>query len=82
MLVYRTSSCPYCVAAARLLSKRGYPFEEISLDGKPDERAALEARTNWRTVPQIFVGDTFVGGYTDLAALDASGELARLMGRA
>lgn len=82
VLVYRTSSCPYCVAAARLLAKRGYAFEEISLDGKAAERAELEARTNWRTVPQIFVGDTFVGGYTDLAALDASGELARLMGRA
>ena len=82
VLVYRTSSCPYCVAAAKLLTKRGYAFREISLDGKPSERAELEARTHWLTVPQIFVGETFVGGYTDLAALDASGELARMMGQA
>lgn len=77
--VYRTAVCPYCVMASRLLNKRGYAFTEVSLDGKPAERRALEDRTNWRTVPQIFVGDRFVGGYTDLAALDASGELAELM---
>jgi glutaredoxin 3 len=77
--VYRTAICPYCVMAGRLLNKRGYAFTEVSLDGKPTERKALEARTQWRTVPQIFVGDRFVGGYTDLAALDASGELAALM---
>jgi glutaredoxin 3 len=77
--VYRTAVCPYCVMAGRLLTKRGYAFTEVSLDGKPADRKALEARTDWLTVPQIFVGDRFVGGYTELAALDASGELAALM---
>lgn len=77
--VYRTSVCAYCVMAARLLTKRGYAFTEVWLDGKHEARQELEARTHWRTVPQIFVGDRFVGGYTDLAALDASGELKRLM---
>ncbi len=79
VIVYRTAICVYCAMAARLLNKRGYAFTEVYLDGKHEARQALEARTHWRTVPQIFVGDRFVGGYTDLAALDASGELARLM---
>lgn len=77
--IYRTRTCPYCVAAARLLEKRGMAFQEVYLDAKPEERAALQARTGWSTVPMIFVGERFVGGYTDLAALDRSGELARLM---
>lgn len=77
--VYRTKICPYCVMAARLLRGKGIPFEEIHLDGKPDDRRALEARTNYFTVPQIFVGETFVGGFTELAALDRSGELQRLL---
>ncbi len=77
IIVYRTQICPYCVAAANLLRKRGYSFEEIYLDGKADEREALQARTQFRTVPQIFVGERFVGGYTDLAEIDRSGQLAQ-----
>ena len=76
--VYRTSFCAYCVMAAMLLKKRGIAFVEINLDGEPDARAELEDRTQWRTVPQIFIGDRFIGGYADLAALDRSGELAVL----
>ncbi len=77
--IYRTSSCPYCVMAARLFDRKGVAYQEIHLDGKYAERAALQARTNWQTVPQIFVGETFVGGYTDVAALDRSGELDRML---
>ena len=77
--VYRTRICPYCVQAARLLDKRGVAYEEIYLDDKPLERAALQERTQFRTVPQIFVGKHFVGGFTDLAAIDRSGELQRLL---
>ena len=77
--VYRTKLCPYCVMAARLLEKRGIAYTEIYLDNKPTERAELQERTQFRTVPQIFVGETFVGGYTDLAAIDSSGELQRLL---
>ncbi len=73
--IYRTRFCPYCVMAARLFDNKGVPYQEIYLDGKDAERRELEARTQWATVPQIFVGERFVGGYTDVAALDRSGEL-------
>lgn len=77
--IYRTRICVYCTMAARLLDKRGIAYDEIYLDFKPAERQALQERTQYYTVPQIFVGQRFVGGYTDLAALDASGELAQLV---
>ena len=77
--IYRTRTCPYCVAAARLLERRGIAHEEIELDDRPDLRSSLDARTGWRTVPQIFVGEHFVGGYTELAELDRGGELVRLL---
>ncbi|MCO4760611.1 MAG: glutaredoxin [Myxococcales bacterium] len=77
--IFRTRVCPYCVMAARFFDRKGVAYEEIYLDGKHDERKALEAQTNWRTVPQIFVGDTFVGGYMDVATLDRSGKLDKLL---
>jgi len=54
-------------------------FEEINLDGKDDELQALRQRTGFQTIPQIFIGEQFVGGFTDLAALDQRGELDRLV---
>lgn len=80
--VYRTRFCPYCTLATRILQRRGIPFTEISLDSKPDARFKLQERTQWFTVPQIFIGDHFVGGYTDLAALDANGKLTGLLAAA
>lgn len=80
--IYRTRICPYCVMAARLFDRKGVAYEEIYLDGKYEERRALEERTQWATVPQIFVGEQFVGGYTDVAALDRSGELDRMLAAA
>lgn len=77
--VYRTRNCPYCVMVARLLNRKGVAFEEIWLDGKPEERAALQEQTQWRTVPQVFVGERFIGGFTETAAADRSGELDRLL---
>lgn len=77
--IYRTRICPYCVMAARLFDHKGIDYEEIYLDGKPAERAALSARTNWRTVPQIFIGERFVGGYDDVARLDRQGKLDELL---
>jgi glutaredoxin 3 len=65
--------------AARLFDRKGVAYQEINLDGKYAERAELQARTHWQTVPQIFVGETFVGGYTDVAALDRNGELDRMI---
>lgn len=77
--IYRTRVCPYCVMAARLFDRKGVAYEEIYLDGKAAARRALEAQTNWRTVPQIFVGERFVGGYMDVAALDRSGKLDTML---
>ncbi|MBM4342674.1 MAG: glutaredoxin [Deltaproteobacteria bacterium] len=80
--VYRTEWCPYCIAAKRFLSARGIAFDEVYLDRDPAKMAELKARLEWRTVPMIFVGDTFVGGYTDLRALDQRGELQALLAAA
>jgi len=80
IIVYRTESCPYCVAAKQLLTKRGYAFEEVYLDRDASRMAELKEQFGWRTVPMIVVGDTFVGGYTDLKQLDTAGTLAQLVG--
>ncbi|NCN40529.1 glutaredoxin 3 [bacterium] len=76
--VYTTSFCPFCVRAKQLLSSKGIAFEEINLDGKEDELKALKDRTGWRTVPQIFIDDELVGGFTELAEKDSKGELTGL----
>lgn len=77
--IYTTPTCPYCHAAKSLLAEKGADYTEITvLD--PDLRAAMTQRANGRrTVPQIFVGDTHVGGYDDMAALERSGELDSLL---
>ena len=78
--VYTWSNCPYCVRAKDLLKKKGVAFEEINLDGKDSELMALRDRTGLRTVPQIFIGDTMIGGFNELAALDSKGELNKMLG--
>lgn len=78
VVVYRTRVCPYCVLATRLLDRRRIAYTEVFLDGKPAERAALQARTQFMTVPQVFVRGRFIGGYSELAQLDVTGELQRL----
>lgn len=77
--LYTWNNCPYCVRAKSLLTSKGVSFEEINLDGKDAEFQALKERTGWKTVPQIFIGEKMIGGYTDLAALDASGELDKML---
>lgn len=77
--VYRTESCPYCVLAKRLLQKKAIAFEEVYLDRDPVRLQELKERLDWRTVPMIFVGETFVGGYSDLKALDDAGGLDKLV---
>lgn len=78
VVVYTAPSCPYCVRAKELLKRRNIPFEEIHI-GWDDEAAWREAekRSGMKTVPQIFIDGACVGGYTELAALDASGELVK-----
>lgn len=78
--VYTTPICPYCVAAKRFLRDvKRVDFEEIDVAHQPELRTWLVQTTGQRTVPQIFIGDRPVGGYTDLRALDAAGGLDPLL---
>ena len=78
--IYTTVTCPYCHAAKSLLARKNAAYEEISVGGSAELRQAMMARANGRyTVPQIFVGDTHVGGFEEMAALDRRGELDRLL---
>ena len=78
--IYSSDYCPYCARAKALLVQRGVTdFEEIVVDGKPDVRAHMAQITGRTSVPQIFVGDTHVGGCDDLHALDRSGGLVPLL---
>ena len=78
--MYATESCPYCVRAKALLKQRGVlAINEIRVDLHPAERAAMVALTGRRTVPQIFIGDTHVGGCDELIALDQRGGLQALL---
>lgn len=78
--MYTTAVCPYCVRAKQILKTRGVPqIDEIRVDLEPGAREAMMARTGRRTVPQIFVGDTHVGGCDDLIALDGRGGLLPLL---
>jgi glutaredoxin 3 len=74
--MYVTQTCPYCVAAKRLLTKRGAKYVEIDVSGDDEKRAWLARTTGRKTVPQIFIGGDAIGGYDDLAALDRDGKLA------
>ena len=78
--MYTTAVCPYCVQAKRLLKSKGVELiEEIRIDTNPQERATMMEITGRRTVPQIFVGSTHVGGCDDLVALDSQGGLVPLL---
>ncbi len=78
--MYCTAVCPYCVAAEKLLSAKGVgAVEKIRVDLKPELREEMMQRTGRRTVPQIYIGDTHVGGFDDLSALNAAGELDALL---
>ena len=77
--IYTTPSCPFCVRAKRLLQARGIPYDEVDVADDPDLRADLVQRTGRRTVPQIFIDGEPIGGFEELAALDASTRLANLV---
>jgi glutaredoxin 3 len=78
--IYSSDYCPYCSRAKALLQQRGVTdYEEIVVDGKPDLRAHMTKITGRTSVPQIFVGDTHVGGCDDLHALDRQGGLEPLL---
>jgi len=73
--IYSTTNCPYCVAAKNLCINKGLDYQEIDLTGDPDELAKIKNQTGMMTVPQIFIGEEFIGGYVDLKKLNDTGEL-------
>jgi glutaredoxin 3 len=78
--MYTTAVCPYCIRAKQILKARGVEnINEIRVDMQPQERQKMMDITGRRTVPQIFIGDTHVGGCDDLMALDSRGGLAPLL---
>jgi glutaredoxin 3 len=77
--MYMTGWCPYCQRAMGLLTQKQAQFSQINVDDDPKFRQEMIARSGRRSVPQIFIGDTHVGGCDDLFALDGSGELDRLL---
>jgi glutaredoxin 3 len=79
VLMYSTGVCPYCVMAERLLVAKGVQIEKVRVDLDPARRLEMMEKTGRRTVPQIYIGDTHVGGYDDLAALDRAGKLDPLL---
>ena len=80
VLMYTTAVCPFCIRAKQLLSARGVTtIEEVRVDIDPERRDEMTQKTQRRTVPQIFIGNTHVGGCDDLYALDAAGKLKLLL---
>jgi glutaredoxin 3 len=79
VVIYSTGWCPYCTRARELLKSKGVDFEEIDVDARPGARAEMMARSGRRTVPQIFIGTTHVGGCDDLHELEAAGRLDTLL---
>ena len=80
VLMYCTEVCPYCVRAEQLLRSKGVTeIEKIRVDLQPERRVEMMEKTQRRTVPQIYIGEHHVGGYDDLAALEHSGELTKIL---
>ena len=81
VLMYSTAVCPFCLRAEALLRARGVTeIDKIRVDLEPGRRAEMVARTGRRTVPQIYIGETHVGGFDDLSVLDREGRLTPLLG--
>jgi glutaredoxin 3 len=79
VLMYTTAMCPYCVNAKKLLAQKGVSVEEIRVDQNPELRIEMMQKSGQRTVPQIWIDDLHVGGFTDLWALDKQGKLDGLL---
>lgn len=83
VVVYTTPFCGYCAAAKRLLTRKGIAFEEVDVAYAPEKRAEMLQKSNGRrTVPQIFIGESHVGGSDELHALDREGRLDELLAAA
>jgi glutaredoxin 3 len=77
--VYSTRVCPYCRMAEKLLDKKGATYEKVMVDEMPERREEMERLSGRKTVPQIFIDNTPVGGFTDLAELERTGKLEALL---
>ena len=77
--LYTTAICPYCVAAKNFLKSKGRAWTEVRIDTDPAAREAMVAKTRRTSVPQIFIGETHVGGYDDMMALHRAGKLEPLL---
>ncbi len=77
--MYIKPTCPYCLGARRLLEAKGQSWSEVDVSREPERREEMIDRSGRTTVPQIWIDDRHVGGFDDLSALDASGELDRLL---
>ena len=80
IVVYSTEVCPYCVVAKKLLKSKGLTYREIDVTHDEALQQEMVTRSGRRTVPEIFIDDDLVGGYDDLARLNATGELDRRLG--
>ena len=81
VVMYATGWCPYCQRVRKLLEMKGVAYSEIDIEAAPAKRAEMQARSGRRSVPQIFIGDTHVGGSDDLHALEAEGKLDAMLGK-
>ena len=77
--VYSSAHCPFCVMAKRLLDRKGVVYEEIRVDLDPAKRQEMMKKSRQRTVPQIFINNEAIGGYTDLVAIDNSQRLDSML---
>lgn len=77
--VYSSSHCPYCVMAKQLLDQKGVTYTEIRVDLDPEKRQEMMKKSRQRTVPQIFINNEPIGGYTDLVAMNNSKQLDKLL---
>ena len=80
VIMYSTAVCPFCINAERLLKSKGVAeIDKIRIDLDPDKRHEMMSKTGRRTVPQIYIGEQYIGGFDDLAALDRAGGLDPLL---
>ena len=79
VIMYSKNPCPYCSNAKRFFEEKGIEYTVIDLTNKPEEMQAIKDKTGWRTVPIIMINGKMIGGYTDMKALDETGELDQML---
>lgn len=77
--IFAKSTCPYCSKVKAFFDEKGLSYEEVDLQDKPEELAALKEKTGLRTVPQVFIGEQLIGGCDDTLKLDSEGKLDELL---